>query len=176
VDEDSPCQPTRPGGWASLAAERLLETGPWADRAIVLRLAGIYGPARLPRAADLLAGRPLDADPGAVINLIHVEDAARIVIAVEAGTDPPRRYVVADGEPVVRGEFYSAMARLLGADPPRFAPSAGSAAENRREGNKRVHPRRLFADLAISLRYPSYREGLQAILAGGEEQKGYREP
>lgn len=164
VDEDTPCQPMREGGRASLAAEHLLRSSPWAARAIVLRLAGIYGPRRLPRAADLLAGRPLDTDPDALINLIHVEDAARIVIAAERAVQPPRLYVVSDGKPVLRREFYGEMARLLGAPPPRFALGDRSQATQRREGSKRVCPRRLFADLEPTLLYPSYREGLRAIL------------
>src|SRR5262245_24796675 len=61
VDEDSPCDPTREGGKASLAAEQLLQSSPFGTRSIILRLAGIYGPGRVPRSADLLAGRPIDA-------------------------------------------------------------------------------------------------------------------
>jgi nucleoside-diphosphate-sugar epimerase len=72
VNEDSPCRPTREGGRACLAAEERLARSPFADRAIILRLAGLYGPGRIPRAADLLAGRPIDASRGGWLNLIHV--------------------------------------------------------------------------------------------------------
>src|SRR6185436_8295698 len=54
VDEETPPQPARDGGKASLAAEQVLREHP---RGIILRLAGIYGPGRIPRAADLQAGR-----------------------------------------------------------------------------------------------------------------------
>ena len=50
VDEDSPCRPTRDSGQVLLAAEQVLHDHPLGPRGIVLRLAGIYGPGRLPRA------------------------------------------------------------------------------------------------------------------------------
>src|SRR5262249_9677639 len=47
VDEDTPSNPLREGGRASLAAEQALAESPFAARSIVLRLAGIYGPGRI---------------------------------------------------------------------------------------------------------------------------------
>ena len=61
VTEESPCSPTREGGQASLAAEEVLRAHPLGARSIVLRLAGIYGPGRIPCRDDLLAGRPIPA-------------------------------------------------------------------------------------------------------------------
>ena len=48
VDEQTPPDPQRDGGRASLAAEQALAKSPWGARSIVLRLAGIYGPGRVP--------------------------------------------------------------------------------------------------------------------------------
>src|SRR5262245_14862435 len=93
VDEDSPCHPTREGGKASLAAEQLLQASRFSSRAIILRLAGIYGPGRIPRSGDLLAGRPIDAPSQGWLNLIHVEDVARIVLLADERAAPPRTYV-----------------------------------------------------------------------------------
>jgi nucleoside-diphosphate-sugar epimerase len=165
VDEDSPCQPTREGGRASLAAENLLRASEFAGKAIILRLAGIYGPGRIPRAADLLAGKPIDAPASGWLNLIHVDDAARIVTLAANRLQPPKLYVVSDGQPVVRGDYYRELARLLGAPPPQFIePPADSPAAQRAASDKRINPRRLFADLQPTLLYPSYREGLAAIV------------
>lgn len=165
VDEDSPCQPTREGGQACLAAEELLYGSPFADRAIILRLAGLYGPGRIPRAKDLLAGHPIDAPSAGWLNLIHADDAAQIVLLAEARARPPRTYLVADGQPVVRAEYYAELARLLGAPPPKFVePDADSPAAQRAASDKRVNPARMFAELLPTLAYPNYREGLQAIV------------
>ena len=168
VDEDSPCEPAREGGKACLAAENVLQCSRFADRAIILRLAGLYGPGRIPRAADLIAGRPIDAPGSGWLNLIHVDDAARIVLLAEERAAPPRTYVVSDGHPVERREYYSELAQLLGAPPPRFVePSADSPAALRAASDKRVNPRRMFAELSPILAYPSYREGLAAIVHRG---------
>jgi nucleoside-diphosphate-sugar epimerase len=164
VDEDSPCQPTREGGRACLAAEQVLKDSPLADRSIILRLAGLYGPHRIPRSKDLLAGLPIDAPSAGWLNLIHVEDAARIVLLAEQNAEPPKLYVVSDGHPVVRGDYYRELARLLGAAPPRFVdPPADSPAAARAASDKRVNPRRMFAELSPVLHFPSYQEGLTAI-------------
>jgi nucleoside-diphosphate-sugar epimerase len=166
VDEDSSCQPRREGGRASLAAENVLRSSRFSDRAIILRLAGLYGPGRIPRAANLIAGEPIDAPASGWLNLIHVEDAAKIVLLAEEQAKPPRIYVVSDGQPVQRFQYYAELAHLLRAPAPHFVePPADSPAALRAAGDKRINPRRMFAELAPLIAYPSYREGLAAIVA-----------
>jgi nucleoside-diphosphate-sugar epimerase len=177
VDESTPCHPSREGGRACLAAEQLLHAPDWVERSVILRLAGIYGPGRIPRSADLLAGRPIDAPREGWLNLIHVDDAARIVLQA-ANYDLSRStgarpvlYVVSDGQPVPRGEYYEELARLLGAPPPKFAkPMADSPAAARAASDKRVVPRKLLRELAPTLQCPSYRAGLAAIV--GQAKNG----
>jgi nucleoside-diphosphate-sugar epimerase len=167
VDEDSPCDPRREGGKACLAAEQMLLASRLAPQAIILRLAGLYGPGRIPRSADLVAGRPIDAPSQGSLNLIHVDDAANIVILAEQHAQPPRTYVVADGQPVQRGDYYAELARLLHAPPPNFVehPSLSPATE-RSASDKRVNPARLMSELQPRLIYPDYRAGLAAIVSG----------
>ena len=165
VDEDSPCQPTREGGQACLAAETVLRASRFSSRSIILRLAGLYGPGRIPRAEDLAAGKPIEAPAAGWLNLIHVEDAARIVLQATDRAASPRTYVVSDGHPIERRDYYAELARLLGAPPPQFQePPADSPAALRASSDKRVNPRRMLAELAPPLLYPSYREGLAAIV------------
>ncbi len=164
VTEDSPCRPAREGGRACLAAETLLRESRLGDRAVILRLAGIYGPGRIPRVADIRAGVPIAAPADGCVNLIHVDDAARIVVASEQ-LSPPRLYVVSDGQPVERAAYSGELARLIDAPPPTFTPPAPEAHVAQRAGSdKRVSPARLFADLPIALRFGSYREGLADIV------------
>ncbi len=167
VDEDTPAVPLREGGRACLAAEQLLAASPLGARSIILRLAGIYGPLRVPRAESIRRGDPIDAPADGYLNLIHVDDAVQIVQAVERLT-PPRRYVVSDGQPCLRGEYYTEIARLLDAPPPTFVdPAPQSPAAQRAASDKRIDPRRLFADIDVTLRYPSYREGLASEVRKG---------
>jgi len=168
VDENSPCEPTREGGKASLAAEKLLESSQLASKAIVLRMAGLYGPGRIPRSADLLAGRPIDAPAEGWLNLIHVDDAAQIVLLAKERAMPPKTFVVSDGMPVQRAEYHSELARLLNAPPPRFIePPADSPAAQRAASDKRINPRRMFNELRPHFLYSNYRAGLAAIVGSG---------
>lgn len=166
--EETPCQPQRPAGKACLAAERLLEAHPLGRRAIILRLAGLYGPDRIPRQDVLLAGETIDAPQHGYLNLIHVDDAVQAVLAADiVDADLPRRYLIADGNPPQRGEYYAELARLIGAPPPRFrAPECDTPAYARAIADKRISNARMLADLKLTLLYPSYREGLRAIVIG----------
>ncbi|HEY1785296.1 MAG TPA: SDR family oxidoreductase [Pirellulales bacterium] len=167
VDENSECLPVREGGRACLEAERLLAAHPLGARAITLRLAGLYGPGRIPSRQQLMAGGPLAIPADGCLNLIHIDDAAGVVLAAERHAPLPRLYVISDGQPVERRMYYEELARLLGAPPPRFvAAPPGSEALARSASDKRIDNARMLAELAIQLAYPSYREGLAAIVAG----------
>ena len=61
VDEATPPDPQREGGRASLAAEQALAAHPLGQRSVILRLAGIYGPGRVPFFDELRAGEPIPA-------------------------------------------------------------------------------------------------------------------
>lgn len=160
VDESTPPQPRTESARASLAAEAVLRGHALGRRGIVLRMAGLYGPGRLPRRSALLAGEPVTADPEGYLNLIHVDDAADVAARAGEGT-PSRLYLVADGSPVRRREFYESIAGRIGAPRPRFE-RAESAMVQRGDSHKRVVTGRLRSELVFVPRYPSYREGLAA--------------
>lgn len=165
VDEDSPTEPTRPGGRICLEAESLLRVHPLGDRAVMLRLAGIYGPGRVPRLDAIRAGEPLALPTDGFLNLIHVDDAAQIVLLTERHAKPPRTYLVSDGHPIKRRSYYRELARRLNAPPPTFvAPLSESPAASRAESSKRLDIRRLLTEIPLTLKYPNYRHGLRAIL------------
>jgi nucleoside-diphosphate-sugar epimerase len=171
VDEQTPPDPQRDGGKASLAAEEVMRRSRLGPRSAILRLAGIYGPGRIPYLDKLRAGEPIAAPSAGWLNLIHVEDAARIVVAADAWlaaretANGPHVFNVSDGTPVVRGDYYAEAARLIGAPPPTFtAPPADSPAALRAGANRQIRNDKMLRELGVSLRYPSYREGLAAIL------------
>jgi nucleoside-diphosphate-sugar epimerase len=165
VDEDTPPDPQREGGKASLAAEQILAASPFASRSVVLRLAGIYGPGRVPFLDKLRAGEPIPAVPTGHLNLIHVDDAAAVVAAAAAHDRPRNLYCVSDGHPVVRGDYYQEVARLLGAPLPTLVkPDLNSPRAARAEADRRVKNSRMLSDFDVTLKYPDYRAGLAAIL------------
>jgi nucleoside-diphosphate-sugar epimerase len=149
VDEGTPPNPSREAGAVLVEAEQLLRSHP-AGPGVALRFAGLYGPGRMPRLDDLRAGRPLAADPDTWLNLIHVDDAARIVCAVAAAPAPQPLYVVSDGRPVLRRDWYGRLAAVTGSPVPTWDPSAPRI----RGADKRVNPALLFRDLGITLDHP----------------------
>lgn len=167
VDESSPCEPTREGGRACLEAEQLLAAHPLGQRAVVLRMAGLYGPGRIPNLDAMRRGEPIAAPQDGYLNLIHIDDAASVVLAAEARAIPPHLYLVSDGHPVLRRDYYQELARLAGAPMPRFVPPRAEAPSVARAlSDKRVKNDRLVSELRVEIKYHSYREGLAAILAG----------
>jgi nucleoside-diphosphate-sugar epimerase len=169
VDETTPADPRRDGGRASLAAEQVLTAHPIGRNSIILRLAGIYGPGRIPFLDKLRAGEAIPAPCAGHLNLIHVDDAAASIVSaahVAPFDNGPRIYCVSDGHPVQRGEYYAEVARRIGAPPPMFiAPEPASPRAARAESDRRVRNDRLHTELQVQLAYPSYREGLAKILS-----------
>lgn len=159
VTEESPTEPAEDSGRVVLDAERLLRSR--RPDAVVLRFAGIYGPGRLLRKQPLLNGEPLVGDAGKWLNLVHVDDGADAVLAAEARGAAGETYNIADDEPVTRRAFYALLAELLGAPPAKFdeRPEPGAA-------NRRVSGAKAKTALGWRPRYPSYREGLAAAVAG----------
>ncbi|MCH8921856.1 MAG: SDR family oxidoreductase, partial [Planctomycetes bacterium] len=147
VDERSPCEPTREGGRAVLEAEELLRAHALGDRSIILRMAGLYGPGRIPRREDIAAGRPIAAPSDGYLNLIHVDDAADVVLLADGRAKLPSTYIVSDGRPVLRWEYFDALARLLDAPSPKFSATPHDApAAQRAASSKRVRNRRLIEE------------------------------
>jgi nucleoside-diphosphate-sugar epimerase len=163
VDEASECRPRTPNGQVCLEAEQRLRAQ--VPSAILLRLAGLYGPWRLVARIDQLkSAAPLAGNPDAWLNLIHIDDAAAAVVACEEHGRPGSIYLGCDDRPMARKEYYAQLAALIGAPQPRFDAGDLTAAE-RRELNKRCSNRRLREELRMELRVPTIAEGLPAALA-----------
>lgn len=165
VDEDSPCEPVQPGGQSALAAEQRVRSACGPATASILRLAGIYGPQRvLAKVETLRSGEPLAGIGDAWLNLIHVDDAATVATAALTRAEFAGTWLVCDGHPATRADYYARLAALLGAPPPRF--DADAPAKRGSGGwNKRCSNRRLMTVLGQPLQFPSYRDGLMAALA-----------
>lgn len=165
VCEDSALAATAARSVRRIAAER-----GWARHgAQLFRLAGIYGPGR--SALDRL--RAGDAQriikPGQVFSRIHVDDIVSALRLSMTHPAPGRAYNLCDDEPAPPQDAIAFAAHLLGVPPPPETPfdaatlspmAASFYADNRRVSNARAK-----AELGWRPRYPSYREGLTAILA-----------
>jgi nucleoside-diphosphate-sugar epimerase len=135
----------------------------------VLRLAGIYGPGRNALVQIARGDARRIAKPGQVFNRIHVGDIVQAIDAAFA-----RRaagiFNVADDEPSSPGDPIVFAAQLLGRDPPpeiafaHAAPSLSPMALSFWRECRRVRNDKLKRELGVALRYPTYREGLRALL------------
>ena len=172
VRESSPPRPGSARARRRLAAERH-----WQELAarhgwplMIFRLPGIYGPGRSPF-ERLLAGTAQRIDAGAeqVFSRIHVDDIARALIAAMADPEPGAVFNLADDEPAASHEVVAHAARLLGIAPPPLVPvdqaELSEMARSFYAECRRVDAGAIKARYGLSWRYPSYREGLRAILA-----------
>ncbi len=170
VDETTPALPVSARGRARLTAEQA-----WQDlgarRGIavaVLRLAGIYGPGRNALTQIARGDARRIVKPGQVFNRIHVDDIAQAIDAALA-RQASGIFNLADDEPTPAGEPLAFAAALLGVAPPpevRFADAAPSMSPmglSFWQECRRVNNDKLKRELGVSLRYPTYREGLRAL-------------
>lgn len=163
VDETSSAEPVEENGAIIREAERMLERR--APGAVVLRFAGIYGPGRIIRRAAIEKGEPLIGNADKWLNLIHVEDGARAILAAEQNGKAGETYLVADGQPVQRRDFYTFMAEWLAAPPARFEPlPEGMPSPPHERGNRRISNRRMIEELGVELKFADYRSGLRAAI------------
>ena len=109
--------------------------------------------------------------PGQVFSRIHVDDPVAVIRAAMSAPSPGRIYNVADDAPAPPGEVVAHAAELLGLPaPPRVAfedADLSPLARSFYAESKRVSNRRIKRDLGVRLAYPTYREGLAALLRGG---------
>jgi nucleoside-diphosphate-sugar epimerase len=165
VDETTPTNPNQPRSVERLAAERVWQ----AMGATLFRLPGIYGPGR--SAIDQVkagSARRIDK-PGQVFSRIHVEDIAATVLAAMTHPSPGAIYNVADDLPAPTADVVAYACDLLGLPAPplvpwdEIAPTLSAMARSFYAENRRVRNDRIKRELGVTLRYPTYREGLRAI-------------
>ena len=137
----------------------------------IFRLAGIYGPGR--SVFDKLragTARRVKKD-GQVFSRIHVEDIASVLEASIARPRPGTIYNVADDEPAAPDQVVAYAAELIGVEPPPevdFEEADLTAmARSFYEGSRRIGNARIKSELGVTLRFPTYREGLASLLSRG---------
>ena len=175
VREDTPPAPASPEGERRLAAER-----GWRDLAgvagsplSIFRLPGIYGPGRSPLDRLRTGAVRRWVKPGQVFSRIHVDDLADALVRAMARPDRAGVYNLCDDEPAAPADVTAYAAGLLGIAPSPEEPLDPAAlspmARRFWAESKRVSNARAKAALGWRLAYPTYREGLQAVLAAEAE-------
>ena len=165
IDENSPTDPQRPGGRACLQAESLIRESWLGERATILRLAGIYGPQRVPR-LDAVNNQSWESlSQLGHINLIHVDDAARIIREVSKQEITNELFLVADGNPPRRKDFYEFIAKSVGVEPIDWTVSEDPESNLRAKSDKKVSNQKLVERIRYKYLYPDFRSGIANALS-----------
>jgi nucleoside-diphosphate-sugar epimerase len=179
VKESSPTEPLVETAKILLETEKLLLAAV-AERkfpAVILRVAGIYGPDRDHWFKQFLKNEARMEDDGSrFLNMIHRDDLIGCVIAALKNGRSGEIYNAADDEPVSQLHFFQWLAQALDKPLPPSEPAAvalarsGAPRENpdasRKRGvtNKRVLNRKLKMELGHQFKYPNFRKGYSAEL------------
>src|SRR5215471_9955614 len=184
IDEATPLAPALTRAANRIEAERAWQALGEAQGVpvAVIRITGIYGPG-INALEAVKAGRARRiVKPGQVFNRIHIADLAQIIdkavdLALTRGASGI--FNAADDEPTAPGDPVLFAASLLGVAPPAeiafeeakktMTPLAVSFYGE----SKRVRNERVKSVLGVSLRYPTYREGLRAL---ANDPSGARSP
>lgn len=160
VDETTPLRGEGPGNRALIEAEQLLLTSGLAG-VTVLRVAGIYGPGRDPRARFEEAGQ-LPMRGAYWVNLAHRNDLVAAVLGALHHHAAPRLLNVADGAPTLAADMARWLATQAGRDASALQfDGAGLPARS----NQRIATTALLAT-GWRPTFPSFREGFTRGLGG----------
>jgi nucleoside-diphosphate-sugar epimerase len=131
--------------------------------AVILRLAGIYGPDRGYWFKQYLRDEARIEGTGArILNMIHRDDAVGAIIAALKSGRPGEVYNVVDDEPVTQLHFFQWLSGPLGKELPPSVPEDPEAVRKRGVTNKKVSNRRLKMELGCQFKYPTFRQGYTA--------------
>ncbi|CUH63496.1 hypothetical protein TG4357_00712 [Thalassovita gelatinovora] len=170
VDEFTPLTPATKRGQMRVAAET-----EWRGIAglplHIFRLAGIYGPGRGPFAKVRNGTARRIIKENQVFSRIHVEDIAQVLEASIQTPNPGAIYNLCDDDPAPPEDVIAHAAELLQMPVPPAIPFETAdmtpMARSFYAESKRVRNDRIKTELGIRLKYPSYRDGLAAMLTTG---------
>ena len=162
VKESSPAEPAAETAKVLVETEKLLFEAFQRDKfpAIILRVAGIYGPDRGHWFKQFLKNEArMDGDGSRFLNMVHRDDVAGCIVAALKRGRAGDIYNAVDDEPVRQKSFFEWLGTALGKYPP--PPGPADAGEDRKRGitDKRVSNRKLKMELGYQFKYPNFRKG-----------------
>jgi len=138
---------------------------------VILRVAGIYGPGRIPMQRILSQEPLLDENEVGYTNRIHADDLAEICLAaIEKGEDGDI-FNVCDGEISKMTDYFNTITDLM--ELPRLPQVPLDEARqvmsplmfSYMTDSRKISNRKMLEALGIKLKYPTMLEGLKASIA-----------
>lgn len=145
----------------------ILENSSLFKNYFILRLSGIYGPGRHYLLDQLNRGDIIAGSGSHYLNMIYLQDIVHMLCELMFGNRsiPSGIYNLSDDEPVIKQELADWLGRKLNIGSPTFDSeklSKRHLIRNSKPKNRRISNQKLRAYL--NLKYPTFREGYQAIL------------
>jgi nucleoside-diphosphate-sugar epimerase len=168
VDETAPTDPPTETSRVLVETEQVVlrAAREGSFPAVVLRVAGIYGPGRGWWFKQFLAGEArLEGTGSRTLNMIHRDDVGGCIIAALERGRPGEIYNAVDDEPVTQREFFVWLAAQLNRPLPPSVAEDVEAGRKRGVTNKRVANVKLHAELGYNFKFPTFREGYAVELA-----------
>jgi nucleoside-diphosphate-sugar epimerase len=130
--------------------------------ATVLRSPAIYGPDRGLHVRVLRGDHRIPGDGSRTLSRIHVEDLAALLLAARGVT--AETFVVGDAEPAPHLDVVRFVCATYGVPLPESVP-LGDVHDSLR-ADRAIDGTRALAVLGVTLRYPSYRDGMAPRATG----------
>lgn len=172
IDETTPLNPTADRAYRRVDAEQQVHQYCTHHQVplVILRVAGIYGPGKLPL-ARLQSGQPIvNQQDSPYTNRIHADDLVSICEKALINLDITGTYNVTDGHPGTMYQYFNTVAEMMNLPAPP-AISLQEAQHQLSEGmlsymaeSRRIANEKLLEAFGPELRYPSLTQGLQQCI------------
>lgn len=165
VKESSPTDPQAETARVLVETERVLLDAFQREKfpAVILRVAGIYGPERGHLFKQFIRNEArIDGDGSRFLNMIHRDDLVTCILSALKNGRPGDIYNAVDDEPVSQRTFFEWLGATLGKYPPASIPENSDDRRKRGLTNKRVSNRKLKMELGCQFKYPNFRKGYSA--------------
>ena len=165
VKESSPVEPASETGKVLVETEKVLLEAAQQRKfpAVILRVAGIYGPERGHLFQQYLKNEAKIPGKGErFINMIHRDDLVGVIIAALKNGRLGEIYNAVDDEPVALIHFFRWLSETLGKWMPPFVTEEENIERKRAVTSKKVQNRRLKMELGYQFKYPNFRKGYTA--------------
>ena len=167
VKESSPAEPLAETSRILVETENVLLDAVAQKKfsAVILRVAGIYGPERGHWFKQFLKDAAcIEGDGAHFLNMIHRDDLVRCIIAALKSGRAGEIYNAVDEEPVSLLHFFQWLAQAVDKPMPPVGPDNSDDTRKRGVTNKRVSNRKLKMELGYRFKYPTFRQGYSAEL------------
>ncbi|NOR43578.1 MAG: NAD-dependent epimerase/dehydratase family protein [Gammaproteobacteria bacterium] len=171
IDETAPLKPTADRAYRRADAERQVQhyCQHHGTPLVILRVAGIYGPGKLPL-ARIKSGQPIvNQQDSPFTNRVHAHDLVDVCEKALLNSGITGFYNVTDGHPGTMYEYFTGVATAMNLPAPP-AISLEEAQQQLSEGmlsymaeSRRINNKKLLHDFELKLKYPTLKDGLKQL-------------